>query len=167
MRPWSKALQDLFPAPQCRPVPARPWWRWVSSHLVPRPTLTRIDGARICEHAEGMVCTIEGTQQAVMTARHKAIVARAWATAAARVDWLYPAKHPGFRPLQLWAAATGETLVLIRAAPGLDTKELIFEFAESGGSGYRGTDRQLRERLRTWSLIHDTVCPHVAPWSPP
>lgn len=167
MRPWSKALQDLFPAPQCRPIPARPWWRWVPSPLVPQPTLTRICGVRIWEQAEGMVCVVDGAQRDVRDAKNRAIAAGAWATAAARVDWLYPAQHPGFRPLQLWAAETGATVTLLQTVPDPDTKELIFEFADFRGSGYRGTDRQLRERLRTWSLIHDTVCPHVAPWSPP
>lgn len=61
MRPWPLILQTLFPAPQARPIPARPWWGWVSPPLVPQPTLTRIDGARIWEQAGVMVCMIHDT----------------------------------------------------------------------------------------------------------
>jgi hypothetical protein len=176
MKPWPVELQRMFPRNDGM-RPDRPWWPDSSKHS----GHVRRDGAVIYLYDAARECEVSFTQVPAMQDA---------------CDKEQPIPHPGFRVGQIWAkvvespsAAAGFVEVFTLTAyvhqpaevdeeTSLTRKASDHFLVSSSGvlfwpEGLRGgspayTEAEaLRFRLTKAFLVHDPVCPWLAPWSPP
>lgn len=176
MKPWPIELQKMFPRND-KMRPDRPWWPDSSKHS----GHIRRDGTVIYLYDAARECEVSFTQVPAMQDA---------------CDKEQPIPHPGFRVGQIWALVeeapsldAGFVDVFTLGAYMHQTCQVDDEagrtyeesdkFLMAGASikfwpeGLRGgspvfTDAQLLyKKLMKAFLVHDPVCPWLAPWSPP
>lgn len=150
MKPWPRELQEMFPIADDSVNGERPWWRerkkkgWIRSDSLriqerSTPHSYELPDSRWTEWGEYNVYDMMGL----------------W-------DAAHPLPHPGFRVGQTWAIPRES-----------DFYVLTIQAHQSGSSertwylDYYYSNEELQQFLESAYLIHDAVCPHLAPWAPP
>ena len=153
MIPWPAKLLDLYPFPAAELVatfgeivrdrdPLRPWW-FVEPTAI-KPCWRRTDRREVLFYQDGW---------------HGRISIAKLAEQRIEVDKDHPLPHPGFRVGQVWADEDGNATQI--TAKWTDGSGPIASLIIGSGPISAPT---LRENY--YFLVHDAVCPWLAPWAP-
>lgn len=147
MKPWPIELQKIFPRNDGM-RPDRPWWPDSSKHS----GHVRRDGTVIYLYDAVRECEVSFTQVPAMQDA---------------CDKEQPIPHPGFRVGQIWASSDGYVVTIVGAHRYTARGDIAYQLSWADPNEAFLNEEHIARDLNDYFLVHDPVCPWLAPWSPP